>query len=444
MGLRRIENSIMENRALKVIATGDMFITRRIPKEGYEGFEQIRDCIMEHDVKFSNLEMTFHNQEGYPAAVSGGTWAMMDPEALDDVQRFGFNLYNTANNHSGDYGQEGVVATIRHLRERDMVFSGTGRNLGEASRACYLETRKARVALISVSSSFHEAARAGGQSHEMVGRPGLNPLRFQTRYHVDQAHYQMVEELVRVTKVNAGNEFSIKNGYSNPFDPGTLPFGPAGTFVLDESNWTESVPNSEDMKRITDEIKEARRQADVVFVSFHGHECDGEDTTVPSMFLETFSKACIDAGAHVVIGHGPHELRGIEVYKGGVIFYSLGNFLFETETVGLQPYDAYINRKMPLDTKVGSYMDNRSKNGTAGYGVLENIWRSVMAAWTMEDGKVTQVQLYPISLGLHDPRPQKGVPRMTGDEKVLAYLQQLSDRYHTQIRIEDGVGYIDL
>ena len=88
----------MENKTLKVIATGDMFITRRIAKEGYEGFDQIRDCIMAHDVKFSNLEMTFHRQEGYPAAVSGGTWAMMDPEALDDVQRFGFNLYNTANN----------------------------------------------------------------------------------------------------------------------------------------------------------------------------------------------------------------------------------------------------------------------------------------------------------------------------------------------------------
>ena len=434
----------MSEKALRVVATGDMFITRRIAEDGYEGFEELSDCIKEHDVKFSNLEMTFHNQEGYPAAVSGGTWAMMEPEALDDVKRFGFNLYNTANNHSGDYGQEGVLATIRHLKERDMVFSGTGRNLAEASKACYLETRKARVALISVSSSFHEAARAGGQSHELVGRPGLNPLRFQTRYHVDQAHYEMAQELVKVTKVNAMKEFSIKNGYSNPFEEGTLPFGSAGTFCLDDKNWIESVPNAEDMKRITDEIKEARKQADVVFVSFHGHECDEEDTTVPARFLETFSRACIDAGAHAVLGHGPQELRGIEIYNGGVIFYSLGNFLFETETVSLQPYDAYINRKMPLDTKVGSYMDNRSKNGTVGYGVLENIWRAVMGALTMEDGKITQVQLYPITLGLHDKRPHKGLPRMSHDEKTLEYLQELSNPYGTKIRIENGVGYIDL
>lgn len=272
---------------------------------------------------------------------------MMEPGALDDIQRFGFNLYNTANNHSGDYGQEGVMATIRHLNERDMVFSGTGKNLGDASKACYLETRKGRVALISVSSTFSAASRAGGQSHQMIGRPGLNPLRSSTRYHVDPAHYEMAQELVKVTKVNAEMEFEIRNGYFNPLEPGVLPFGNAGMFILDEKNWIESIPNQEDMKRITDEIAEARKQADVVFVSFHGHETDGEDTTVPAMFLETFSRACIDAGAHAVIGHGPHELRGIEIYKGGLILYSLGNFLFETETVSLQPYDAYINRKSP-------------------------------------------------------------------------------------------------
>ena len=56
------------------------------------------------------------------------------------------------------------------------------------------------------------------------------------------------------------------------------------------------------MKRITDEIAEARKQAQTLAipVSFHGDETDGEDTTVPAMFLETFSRACIDAGAHAV------------------------------------------------------------------------------------------------------------------------------------------------
>ena len=87
-----------------IIATGDVFITRRLSEQGYEGFEEIRDVIESYDAKFTNLEMTFHDSEGFPAAESGGTWAMTEPAALDDIQRFGFNFYNTANNHSGDYG----------------------------------------------------------------------------------------------------------------------------------------------------------------------------------------------------------------------------------------------------------------------------------------------------------------------------------------------------
>lgn len=182
----------------------------------------------------------------------------------------------------------------------------------------------------------------------------------------------------------------------------------------------------------------------MVLVSIHAHETDEGDTKVPAMFLETFARRCVDAGADVIIGHGPHELRGIEIYKGKPIFYSLGNFLFETETVDLQPYDAYLNKKLPLDTKVGAYMDDRSKMGTVGYGVLPEIWFSVMAAWDMEDGKTTEIRLYPISLGMERVRSQKGVPVMTGDEKVLEYLAELSAPYGTAMEIRDGVGYIRL
>ena len=67
-----------------------------------------------------------------------------------------------------------------------------------------------------------------------------------------------------------------------------------------------------------------------------------------------------------------------------------------------------------------------------------------IATITMEDGKVTQVQLHPISLGQHLPRSQKGVPVLTGDEEVLRYLQKLSEPYGTKINIKDGMGTIDL
>ena len=249
-----------------MIATGDAFITRRIPQGGYPGLAELQRTIGAYDVKFSNLEMTFHDAEGTPAAVSGGTWAMAEPRCLDDMLAYGFNLFTTANNHSGDYGEGGILATIRHLQERDMVFSGTGSNLAEASRPCYLETPKGRVALVSACSTFHVSSMAGGQSGQVTGRPGLNPLRFTTTYHVTQEHFDAVKRLAELTDVNAYEDYGIRLGYVNPKPEGITNFG-TYNFALDTRNFVETLPLERDMVRIEAEIREACRQADTVLVS---------------------------------------------------------------------------------------------------------------------------------------------------------------------------------
>ena len=56
-------------------------------------------------------------------------------------------------------------------------------------------------------------------------------------------------------------------------------------------------------------------------------------------FLEEFAHACIDAGASAVIGGGTHQLKGIELYRDCLIFYCLGNFIFENQYVRLLPAD---------------------------------------------------------------------------------------------------------
>lgn len=424
-------------------ATGDSFITRHIPETGYAGFAELQDLIAGHDFRFANLEMTFHRQEGWPAASSGGTWAMTDPSMLDDVARYGFNVYNTANNHSGDFGQEGVIATARHLNARGMPFTGTGATLQEASRPLYIETPESRVALIGVTSTFDPAARAGAQSGDMVGRPGLNPLRFRTVYHVNAEHFAMAQELAKVTLVNWPIEHKILFGYAAPFPEGRMPFGKLN-FVRDEKEFIETVPNEADVARTVAGIREARRQADIVVVSIHGHEMRGKETNIPAQFLETFARACIDAGASAVIGHGPHELRGIEIYKGGVIFYSLGNFIFETETTALQPADAYESMHLPTSTQVGEFMDNRSRNGTIGFPVMKDIWRAVVPSWTVENGRITEIKLHPIDLGMKCSRGTRGLPALSGDRETLEYLASLSAPYGTKIEIRDGVGHIVL
>ena len=426
------------------IATGDSFMTRRLPKDGYPGFAEIQEIINRHDVKFNNLELTIHNQEGYPAATSGGTWAMAEPEILDDLKRYGFNLYNTANNHSGDYSQGGILATIKHLKERDMIYAGTGQTLREAAAPAYLETPNARVALIAATSTTAgDADIAGDRSVDMIGRPGLNPLRRVTTYHVEQKYFDALQEIVDKTCMNANKLYSISLGYSNPLPEDQLNM--AGlSFKLDTKTEKHTAPLKKDMERIIANIQEARRQADYVLVSIHSHTFEALDIVPPAEYLKTFAHECIDAGADAILGHGPHLLRGIEIYKGKPIFYSLGNFIFQTETVSLQPADAYQNKNMAHDTMVGAYMDQRSQNGTRGFCTLENIWRSVMAAFTAEDGKITQIQLYPIDMRMGAPRSKTGIPHLAENDDVLKHLAEISEPFGTKMTIKDNVAYIDL
>lgn len=425
------------------IATGDAFITRRLPENGYDGFEEVQKIIKDHDVRFNNLEITVHREEGYPSAVSGGTWAMTQPEVLHDLQKFGFNIFNTATNHTCDYSHGGVLATIKYLREAGAVFAGSGKDLSEAAAPAYLETKNARVAMIAVCSTFDKSAIAGNQSLNLVGRPGLNPLRYSKVFHIEKEYFDVLSAVAQAANVNAEMNEEIRTGYEQPLPEDRLYFDGLN-FICDTQNKKVTKPLQKDMDRIIASIHEARRQADYVLVSFHGHEFAGEDTTLPADFMIEFSHACIDAGADAILGHGPHELRGIEIYKGKVIFYSLGNFIFQTETVCVQPADACENNKLPHDTPVGAYMDHRSKNGTRGYVIQPNIWFSVMAGFTAEDGKITEVQLYPVTLNMDLPRGRRGWPCLLKDNSVLEYLQKLSEPFGTKLEIENGKAIIRL
>lgn len=85
-----------------------------------------------------------------------------------------------------------------------------------------------------------------------------------------------------------------------------------------------------------DAISVAKRRADIVIVAFHLHWVRHSraypiPNKVPPNQTLVVHKA-IDAGADIILGSGPHVLRGIEIYKGKFIFYSLGNFIYQYKT----------------------------------------------------------------------------------------------------------------
>jgi hypothetical protein len=101
---------------------------------------------------------------------------------------------------------------------------------------------------------------------------------------------------------------------------------PQGSASTANQAQVRTTPNAKDVAAMVRWIHEARGLADLVLVSLHAHEQLGAKD-VPADFMRGFAHEMIDAGADLVVGHGPHLLRGLELYKGKPIFYSLGNFL---------------------------------------------------------------------------------------------------------------------
>lgn len=77
---------------------------------------------------------------------------------------------------------------------------------------------------------------------------------------------------------------------------------------------------------VAEDVFAARQTADVVVVSMH---TGFEYSDTPNQLQVASAHAAIDAGATLVLGHHPHVLQGIETYNGGLIIYSLGNFVFD-------------------------------------------------------------------------------------------------------------------
>jgi poly-gamma-glutamate synthesis protein (capsule biosynthesis protein) len=435
------KGSIM-NKKMTFVATGDTFITRRMADKS-EKYSALSSLIQSAEVRFTNLEITTHHYEGFPGAASGGTWAIAPPEVLEDVRDYGFNLIGWANNHSMDYSYGGLDATEKYLNQYGFVHAGCGQNLAKASEPRYLDTPSGRVALIAATSTLDITWVAGEQRSDMMGRPGVNPLRHKATYVVSPDKISLLKTIADTVDINLKYHHSVKNGYMQEVDSDLLPFGEY-VFQAGEREGQVTVPHKNDLERILKSVSEAKRQADYVLVSIHSHEMKGEHLDEPADFISDFARRCIDGGAHAVIGHGPHKVSGIEIYNNRPIFYSLGNFIFQNDTVAHLPSDYYEKFGMGPAHTVADAFDLRSQNDTKGYAANPQIWSSFIPHWTMEAGELKEVTLHPIELGFGKPRYQRGWPHLTSDTAVLEKIKKQSEAFGTKITIEDGVGRITL
>lgn len=410
---------------------GDAIVGTRISQYDHAGdqrFAAVADLLRGADVASVNLETNLFDLasfRGWPAAERGGSYLLGPPEVADDLARMGFNLFARANNHAGDWGIEGLVATSAVLDGRGLTHAGAGMNLAEASRPAYLDTPVGRVAMVSFTTTFPRSSKAAPQRHDIVGRPGCNGITVERRLRLPSEALGVVAGALAA------------QGDPQLLDKAGLP--------LEEGSPAEVIETlkASDVGRVLDEIEKAAAFADLVLVNGHTHE-PANHVTEPPPWLEDLARRCIDAGAHAFLGHGPHQLRGVEIHRDRPIFYSLGNFVFQREVQDPLPAEQYeVFGLDPVTAAPHQYLAARDASGHVLSMTGPVYYESVVAELTFVGGRFEGMRLHPVELAREAPPGSRGVPRLapTGHgEQILARLSDLSKPYGLDIAVEAGVG----
>ena len=420
-----------------IALTGDSLITMKLSVHTEPAFLKMIELIRGADIAFTNLEMLFHDYEPYPSTQSGGTYMRADPALARELVWAGFDMVARANNHANDYGVEGMRLTTKYVAAAGLVQAGVGESLREAREPKYLDTGKGRVALVSVASTFPDQSRAGESWGDTRARPGLNPLRFTTTHVLTRQQFDSLQSALRGSGVLSGPATASSATQMTVFQQ---------RFAVGDKTEAHTEPLKDDLDAIAGVVRNAHKQADYTIVNSHTHE-GGADRYMPPGFFITFAHAMIDAGADIVTSSGPHVLRGIEIYKGKPIFYSLGNFIFENETLLRQPPENYEPLGMPRDSGVGDFNDRRSNNDQIGFPADEHVWQSIIAIPRFVDHRVVEIRLYPIVLGFKKPRPDRGWPMLATTEvgkKIIDDITKFSAPFGTSVQFEDGIGVVAL
>jgi poly-gamma-glutamate capsule biosynthesis protein CapA/YwtB (metallophosphatase superfamily) len=268
--------------SLQMILTGDVNLMNvddpRTP------FARINDELRAADVVFSNLECCLVDTPAGHSLSNEGFFA--DPQVGGEALKLaGVHAVGIANNVH--YGDVTIKASIAHLDRLGILHAGAGADLAAARAPAVLERGGVRFGFLQRSSVYwptnHEARKDAA---------GIAVIRGHTAYHVPM--------------------FKTRADVPPPNRPGVAP---------DIITWADAAY----LSAFKEDIAALRPRVDVLVASCHWGL--GKEVL---QYMTEIAHAAIDAGADIVVGHGPHHSLAVEVYKGKPIFYGLGNFSFHT------------------------------------------------------------------------------------------------------------------
>jgi len=246
-------------------------------------FARVVEVLERADVRFANLECCFYEPQGARSVTDEGFYAQ--PGMAEGLRVAGFQAVGTANNVN--YGAEAIVSSLRALDAHGIAHTGSGVDSAGAHEPAYVAAKGAKVGFVQRTSVYWPTNHEAGEHS-----PGVAALRGETAYRVP-AHKTRPE----IPPMNR---------------PGIPP---------EVITWADP----KYLRRLHEDIRRVREQADVVVASHHwGLHQDVLE------YMTDIAHTAIDAGADIVIGHGPHYSLPVEVYRGKPIFYGLGSFSFHT------------------------------------------------------------------------------------------------------------------
>jgi poly-gamma-glutamate capsule biosynthesis protein CapA/YwtB (metallophosphatase superfamily) len=417
-----------------VAAVGDLVVDDALTPLLERRSPGLLELLRSADVTVGNFEGTAADLRtfgGWPEAEPGGSWLISTPAVPADLRRMGFDLVSRANNHTTDWGVAGMRATDRLLTEAGLVHAGTGETLADARAPRFLVTPAGRVSLVSLATRFEPGARAADPLGRVPGRPGLNALRTSRLVRVPPADLAVLARIRDALPEGVVKTSTLEADRTN----GTVTLFGTG-YAAGESADLELTMHAPDLRDVLRSVRQAKQTSDFTITAVHTHE-PGNRSRTPPGFLPELAHEAVEHGADLVAGHGPHQLRGIEVHRGRPIFYSLGNFVFMENTQ--QP----LTHDTGPDTTEAEYLERKRVHGV----FEEQVWyESVVALCRFTTrGDLAELELHPVELHWDSGRDaDRGIPRLAGDTasaRILDRLRRLSAPFGTGIVVRDGVGY---
>ena len=264
------------------------------------------------------------------------------PEVLDYLDEIGVSLLSLANNHSWDYGDEGVVSTIEEVARRGFTHAGTGRTLAHAVAPAFREVEGLRVGLVAVAT-----VNAPPEAKATDTRMGVN---------------LMAPDDAAAWDLNLGA------------------------------------------------IRAAAEDSDIL-IAYQHYQVDAGPG-----WQEKWARAAIDAGADLYVSDGQPRLAGVEEYRGGLILYGLGSFIYHSRTdIGYYPPETW--ESVVVTLSVGAD------------GVQEAVFTPVV----LDEGTPDEFFL-----------EMRGYPEVAEGEAGAAILERLAEMsaaYGTPLEVREGRAY---